>query len=169
MIDKAILKKMPKVELHYHLDGALRPIPSHHPQELAQWFHRGADRKSLSLYLEGFQVTCSVMQTESALKRVAREAMEDLHKEGIVYCEIRFAPILHQEKGLTLEQIVHSVLSGLQEGRESTGIAFGLILCAMRHQSGDISREIAELNLSFFQYSDRGCCFYKGSSLSPFL
>lgn len=162
MIKKETIIKIPKVELHYHLDGALRPgtiielaeennlkIPSHDPRELAKWFHRGASRKSLALYLEGFAVTCSVLQTESALWRVARECMEDLHADGVVYAEIRFAPILHQDKGLTLEQIVHAVLQGLKEGQEKTGVRFGLILCAMRHQDGVVSREIAELAVDF--------------------
>lgn len=162
MISKETIAKLPKVELHYHLDGALRPatiielaekdnikLPTHNPEELKSWFHRGADRKSLPLYLEGFGLTCGVMQTTEALQRVAREAMEDLHADGVVYAEIRFAPILHQDRGLTLEEIVHSVLLGLQEGKEATGVRFGLILCAMRHQAGEVSREIAELAVDF--------------------
>jgi len=162
MINKELLKKLPKVELHYHLDGAVRPetivdlaqkdnitIPTYDSKELKEWFHRGADRKSLSLYLEGFGVTCSVMQTEESLIRIAREAMEDLAADGVVYAEVRFAPIQHQEKGLTLERIVHSVLVGLREGQAETGVQFGLILCAMRHQSGETSREMAELAVNF--------------------
>lgn len=162
MISKETILKLPKVELHYHLDGAVRPktiidlaekynleIPSHQPEELADWFHRGADRKSLAQYLEGFGVTCSVMQTEESLKRIARECMEDLHADGVVYVEVRFAPVLHQDKGLTLEQIVHTVLQGLKEGSEITGVKYGLILCAMRHQDGVVSREIAELAVDF--------------------
>ena len=89
------------------------------------------------------------MQTASALTRVAREALYQLKDDGVVYAEIRFAPILHQERGLTLEEIVSAVLSGLGEGRKETGVEFGLILCAMRHQSGDISMEMAELAVSF--------------------
>ncbi|MDA3851832.1 MAG: adenosine deaminase [Spirochaetaceae bacterium] len=162
MISKEIISQLPKVELHYHLDGALRPktiidlaeeqslhIPSHEPDPLAQWFHRGADRKSLAMYLEGFSITCSVMQDKKSLQRIAREAMEDLHNDGVVYAEIRFSPVLHQEKGLTLEEIVHAVLLGLNEGREATKVEYGLILCAMRHQDGKISREIAELAVDF--------------------
>jgi adenosine deaminase len=162
MLDLEKIKKLPKVELHYHLDGSVRPetiielaeeegieLPAKEPGKLAEWFHRGADRKSLSLYLEGFALTCGVMQTVPALKRIAREALEQLKNDGVVYGEIRFAPILHQEKGLPLEEIVHAVLSGLEEGKQKTGVEFGLILCAMRHQSGEVSMEMAELAVAF--------------------
>ncbi len=162
MLDQEKIKSLPKVELHYHLDGGVRPetiielagetgleLPEKEPEKLAEWFHRGADRKSLSLYLEGFSLTCGVMQTAPALSRIAREAIEQLSDDGVVYAEIRFAPILHQERGLTLEEIVFAVLSGLEEGRRKTGVEFGLILCAMRHQSGDLSMEMAELAVSF--------------------
>ncbi|MDC7220873.1 MAG: adenosine deaminase [Spirochaetales bacterium] len=166
MLDEERVKKLPKVELHYHLDGGVRPetivelageigmdLPETEPGRLAEWFHRGADRKSLSLYLEGFALTCGIMQTASALTRIAREALEQLKEDGVVYGEIRFAPILHQAKGLTLEEIVHAVVAGLEEGRKKTGVEFGVILCAMRHQSGDLSMEMAELAVSF---RDRG-------------
>jgi len=145
------------------LDGGLRPqtiielaeeqavdnLPSGEPEKLAEWFHRGANRKSLALYLEGFSVTVSVMQTREALRRVALEAMEDLAAQNVVYAEIRFAPIQHLEKGLNLEAVVEAVLSGLQEGSDRFGISFGLILCAMRHQSSEVSLEIAELAVAF--------------------
>ena len=152
MVTNEMIKRIPKVELHYHLDGGVRPetiidlagktgfeLPAREPGELADWFHRGANRKSLALYLEGFAVTCGVMQTREALERVAREALEDFAMENIAYAEIRFAPILHVEKGLNLEEVVESVLKGLQAGREATGVAFSL--------------EIAELAVSF---RDRG-------------
>lgn len=162
MVTKEMIRRMPKVELHHHLDGGVRPstivelaekqnleIPTHNPEELADWFHRGADRKSLALYLEGFAVSCSVMQTKEALRRIARETLEDLAEQGVRYTEIRFAPILHTEKGLTLEEIVSTVLSGLKEGKESSGVEYGLILCAMRHQASAVSLEIAELAVAF--------------------
>jgi adenosine deaminase len=163
MVTDEMAKKIPKVELHDHLDGGLRPetiieladeqgidtLPSRDPKELAAWFHRGADRKSLSLYLEGFLVTVSVMQTSEALKRVAVEAMEDLAAQNIVYAEIRFAPIQHLSKGLNLESVVEAVLSGLEEGSKQFGISYGLILCAMRHQVAEASLEVAELAVAF--------------------
>jgi len=151
---------LPKVELHDHLDGSVRPetivelagkykvtLPADEPQALAEWFHRGADRKSLSLYLEGFGVTLSVMQTEEALERIALESIEDLHQDNVVYTEIRFAPVLHLRQGLNLEQVVRSVLRGLEQGKERTGVEYGLILCAMRDQT--VSLETAELAVSF--------------------
>ncbi|MCD6120815.1 MAG: adenosine deaminase [Spirochaetales bacterium] len=164
MVTDEMIKKLPKVELHDHLDGGLRPstiielakeynveLPADNLEELAGWFHRGADRKSLSLYLEGFGVTLSVLQTREALKRAAREAIEDLASENVVYAEIRFAPVLNINNGLNLESVVESVLEGLEEGKKNTGVEYGLILCAMRDQK--VSLETAELAVAF---RDRG-------------
>jgi len=166
MVTQAMIKKIPKVELHYHLDGGVRPgtiiqlaekqnvtIPSHDPEALAEWFHRGADRKSLALYLEGFAVTCGVMQTREAIERIAREALEDFAAENIAYAEIRFAPTLLTRKGLNLEEVVEAVLRGLNAGREQTGVQYGVILCAMRHEDPATSLLVAELAVS---YRDRG-------------
>ena len=160
MVTREMIRQLPKVEVHDHLDGSLRPqtiielaaesgveLPSDDPAELAAWFHRGADRKSLSLYLEGFGATVSVLQSEEALERVARESLEDLAADNVVYAEIRFAPVLHQARGMSLEHVVRAVLKGLQTGREATGVEFGLILCAMRDQT--VSRETAELAVAF--------------------
>ena len=166
MITKEIIRQVPKVELHDHLDGGLRPatilelageygitLPASDEQSLEAWFHRGAKQKSLPLYLETFAVTVAVMQTKEALERVAFEAMEDLAQEHVVYAEIRFAPALHQEKGLNTEDIVSSVLAGLERGRRATGTEYGLILCALRSQDPKLSLDIAELAVAF---SDRG-------------
>lgn len=166
MIPYDIIKKVPKVELHDHLDGGLRPqtvidlakkqdvsIPSADAGELAAWFERGCKLKSLPLYLETFAVTTAVMQTEEALQRVAYEAILDWHKENIVYGEIRFAPILHTNLGLSMDEVVRAVLSGLEQGRKETGVQFGLLLCAMRNQSPSLSLEIAKLAVA---YRDRG-------------
>jgi adenosine deaminase len=157
-----LIRKLPKVELHDHLDGGLRPatiidlahkadyrLPSTDPQELSAWFRRGADRKSLALYLEGFAVTCALMQTAEALERVAFEAVEDLAKENVVYAELRFAPILHTEGGLNLETIVESVLRGLKRGQEQCGVRVGLVICALRNMDADLSLEAAELAVAF--------------------
>jgi adenosine deaminase len=120
---------------------------------LHDWFVRGCKQKSLSLYLQTFSVTTQVMQTTEALKRIAFEAVEDLAKEHVCYAEIRFAPILHVNKGLSLEQVVQAVLDGLQQGTRHTGMPTGLILCAMRNQSPAVSHTIAELAVAF---ADRG-------------
>ncbi len=160
LTDKA-LKALPKVLLHDHLDGGLRPktvielakecgydqLPTTDPDELNEWFQRGAKRGSLPLYLEGFAHTCAVMQTEEALERVAYEMMEDMKNDGVVYVETRFAPVFHTEKGLHWDEIVNAVLKGLERGREDFGVEFGLIICAMRNMT--LSQEMAELAIDF--------------------
>jgi len=166
MVPYEIIKKMPKVELHDHLDGGLRPqtvidlakkynveLPANNVSDLADWFEKGCQLKSLPLYLETFGVTTAVMQTEEALERVAYEAVLDWHEDNVVYGEIRFAPILHTEKGLTLDRIVSAVLKGMEKGKRETGVCYGVILCAMRNQDPKISLEIAKLAVAF---KDRG-------------
>ncbi|MDD2405526.1 MAG: adenosine deaminase [Sphaerochaetaceae bacterium] len=162
MLTKEIIHRIPKVELHDHLDGGLRPttiielaelgrvqLPTSNPKELADWFGRGCRQKSLPLYLETFQVTVAVLQSQEALKRVAVEAIEDLSAQNIVYAEIRFAPILHTINGLSMEAVVSAVLEGLEEGRHKTGMEYGLILCALRNQSPELSLEVAKLAVAF--------------------
>ncbi|NCB00780.1 MAG: adenosine deaminase [Spirochaetia bacterium] len=162
MIPIEIIKQVPKVELHDHLDGSMRArtiielakeanisLPTYDEKELEQWFARGCERKSLPLYLETFSVSVSVLQTAKALKRAAVESIEDLAKDNVVYAEIRFAPILHIEKGLTMEEVVEAVLEGLDEGVRRTGISYGLILCALRNQSPKISLDIAKLAVAY--------------------
>jgi len=149
------------VLLHEHLDGVLRPetvvalaqdagyaeLPTANPQALAQWFHRGANQGSLAKYLEGFSHTIATMQTEEALERVAYEQAEDLHLDGVVYFETRFAPVFHTQKGLTHQQIVSAVLRGLDRGKRDFGISSGLIICAMRNRHESL--EMAELAVDF--------------------
>src|SRR5215469_7750210 len=122
-LDKGLLRSLPKVLLHEHLDGVLRPqtvvelakdtkylkLPTDDPQVLAQWFHESANKGNLAKYLEGFSHTIAVMQTEEALERVAYEQVEDLGRDGVVYFETRFAPVFHTKKGLTHQQVVSSV------------------------------------------------------------
>src|SRR6201984_1371585 len=160
-LDSALLKTLPKVLLHEHLDGVLRPqtvieladhvkyggLPTRNAQALGQWFHQGANQGSLAKYLEGFAHTIAVMQTEEALERVAYEQAEDLSKDGVVYFETRFAPVFHTRKGLTHQQIVTAVLKGLERGRKTFAVPSGLIICAMRNM--DVSLEMAELAVDF--------------------
>src|SRR5947199_5003224 len=164
-LDHGLLMSLPKVLLHKHLDGVLRPKsilelatslkyaqpPTEDPEELARWFHQGANQGSLPKYLEGFAHTIAVMQTEEALERVAYEQAEDLSRDGVVYFETRFAPIFHTRQGLSHQQVVSAVLKGLQRGRKDFGISSGLIICAMRNM--DVSLEMAELAVDF---RDRG-------------
>jgi adenosine deaminase len=161
------IRRAPKVLLHDHLDGGLRPgtiidiaratgydaLPATDPGKLGVWFREAADSGSLERYLETFAHTCAVMQTRDALVRVAAECAEDLAADGVVYAEVRYAPEQHLEGGLTLEQVVEAVNDGFRLGerraREAGGseggnrIRVGALLTAMRHAAR--SQEIAEL------------------------
>jgi adenosine deaminase len=160
-LSEKFLRSLPKVLLHDHLDGGVRPgtiidlareqkytkLPTEEPGDLAEWFHRGARRGSLPLYLEGFVHTCGVMQTEEALERVAYEMMEDMYRDGVVYVETRFSPLFHTEKGLHWDDVVNAVLHGLERGQRDFGVEYGLIICAMRDMK--LSQEMAELAVDF--------------------
>jgi adenosine deaminase len=151
------LQALPKVLLHEHLDGGLRPatiielsedigysgLPTRDPIDLATWFHRGAQRGNLDEYLEGFQHTTAVMQTPEALERVAFEFIEDMYHDGVVYAEVRFAPVYHTSHGLNPDEVVAAVVAGLERGEHTYGVEWGLILCAMRHMNHAL--ETAEL------------------------
>jgi adenosine deaminase len=160
------IRAVPKVLLHDHLDGGLRPatvvelaaeqgyhdLPTTDPEELAAWFVAAVPRRDLVRYLEGFVHTVGVMQTREALERVAVECVEDLAADGIVYAEVRFAPELHTERGLSLDQVVESVLTGFDRAMAAAGangrpIVVRTLLSAMR--TADRSREIAELAVRY--------------------
>ena len=165
-----LIRRVPKVLLHDHLDGGLRPstiidladecgyedLPATDPQVLAEWFRRSSNSGSLERYLEGFRHTVAVMQTPEALARVARECALDLADDSVVYAEVRFAPELHLDGGLAATEVVEAVLSGFREGEEAAAslgrfIRVGTLLTAMRTAAR--SREIAELVVT---YRDRG-------------
>jgi len=149
--------RAPKVLLHDHLDGGLRPqtvlelageigyrdLPTTDPDELARWFTLGADRKSLELYLEGFRHTVAVMQSRDAIERVAAECAEDLAADGIVYAEVRMAPELLTDGGLSLDDAVEAILAGFRQGSDGRPITIGLIVTAMRQAAQSV--QIAEL------------------------
>jgi adenosine deaminase len=155
------LKGLPKVSLHDHLDGGLRPatiielaeaaghtLPSTDPVALGEWFRESADSGSLVRYLETFDHTIAVMQTKDGLFRVAKEFVEDLADDGVVYGEVRWAPEQHLQKGLSLDEAVEAVQAGLEAGVDAvaeTGreIQVGQLITAMRH--ADRAQEIAEL------------------------
>ncbi len=145
LLQKAVLRHLPKVILHEHLDGSLRPrtlhqlaegtehrLPVENPDLLGDWFHQSGAH-SLERYLQAFSHTVGVMQDAAALRRVAAEAVDDLSSHGVVYAEIRFAPHLHTEKGLSPAQVVEAVAEGLSEGAQNTGMGWSLILCSLRH------------------------------------
>ncbi|MEU1893345.1 adenosine deaminase [Streptomyces pristinaespiralis] len=156
------IRRAPKVLLHDHLDGGLRPgtiielardagyeaLPETEPDKLGIWFREAADSGSLERYLETFAHTCAVMQSRDALFRVAAECAQDLAEDGVVYAEVRYAPEQHLEGGLSLEEVVEAVNEGFREGerlaRESGHrIRVGALLTAMRHAARAL--EIAEL------------------------
>jgi adenosine deaminase len=166
-LSQEALRGAPKVLLHDHLDGGLRPqtvieladacgyrgLPTTDPVALGNWFRDNADSGSLVRYLEGFAHTCGVMQDEAALVRVASEAVQDLAADGVVYAEIRYAPELFTERGLSREQAVEAVQEGFRQGVIASGdrIRVGALLCAMRQN--DDWRRTAELVV---RYRDAG-------------
>ncbi len=157
----AAIPALPKVLLHDHLDGGPRPatlvdlaselghrLPTADPTELGAWFVAAADSGSLKRYLDTFAHTAGVMQTADGLRRVAREAVEDLAADGVVYAESRFAPELHTQRGLTMQQVVDAVLAGFGEGTAAAAeagrtIRMGALLTAMRQE--DHWEEVAAL------------------------
>lgn len=159
------IRRAPKVLLHDHLDGGVRPatvvdlaresgyagLPSTDAESLREWFEDASNSGSLERYLETFAHTVGVMQSAEALTRVAYECGEDLAEDGIVYAEVRYAPEQHLRAGLTLEQVVEAVLDGFARARRDFGIRVGTLVTAMRHQAR--SMEIAELAV---RYRDAG-------------
>jgi adenosine deaminase len=136
---------LPKVALHDHLDGGLRAstllelgrqygvaLPGDSALALGREVAARANSGSLVRYLEAFGWTIAVMQTAEALTRIAREAVEDLAADGVVLAELRFAPLLHTSQGLTAQDVINAVSTGISQGSQSTGVPTGLILCALR-------------------------------------
>ena len=161
-LDDDLVRRAPKVLLHDHLDGGLRPatmleladscgyadLPRSEPEALGRWFVDAANSGSLERYLETFAHTVSVMQTPEALHRIAAECALDLAADGVVYAEIRYAPEQHLENGLSLDEVVEATLDGFRAGERAAAAAgrrirVGALLTAMRHQAR--SQEIAEL------------------------
>ena len=159
------MKALPKVLLHDHLDGGLRPetiieiadeigykdLPSTKTSELADWFQDACDSGTLELYLKTFEHTIAVMQREVDIVRVAREAVHDLANDGVIYAEVRVAPELFTKKGLTMQAVTEAMLEGYRLGEIETGLKVNTILCGMRQL--DKSQEVAELVV---KYRDKG-------------
>ncbi len=155
------LRLLPKAELHVHLDGSMRlstviDLAADLPEETA--FPEPFDflaavtplaRCSLPEYLKAFDVTVAVLQTATALERAAYELCEDVHRETVRYLEVRFAPLLHLEGGLSPREVVQAVLHGLNRGEETFGLHTGLILSAMRDRAPEHSMEVAQLAAQF--------------------
>ncbi len=124
------------VELARELKSAV--LPTSDPTELAQWFHRGAQRGNLTEYLEGFSHTIAVMQTREGLERVAFESLEDMSLDGVIHAEVRFAPVFHTSRGLTQDEVVRAVIAGLENAARQFGATWGLIICAMRDRTDSL-------------------------------
>ena len=150
-------KKLPKVELHCHLDGSVRPetilelagqdnidLPTYNLEDLKSYLQVPDDCPSLKVYLERFALPNVVMQTADNIYRVTSELLADVANDGVQYIEIRFAPRLHMAKGLSFDQIVESVLKAILEAPDKYGIHANLILCCMRHESVQHSIEVVE-------------------------
>ena len=165
-----MIRRAPKVLLHDHLDGGIRPetlleiaaevgyddLPASDAQALGAWFVEAASSGSLERYLETFAHTVALTQTAASLRRVARECAIDLAADGVVYAEVRFAPELHLTRGLTMREVIESVLAGFADGSSEAKAAghwirIGTLLTAMRTSSN--AREVAELVV---EYRDQG-------------
>lgn len=165
-ISDSLLKKLPKVELHCHLDGCLRietildlgqrynvSLPASNPEDLIKLLCIGKKRGTLEEYIARFDITLSVMQSPEALTRIAFELIEDVAAENVRYIEVRYAPILHTRMGMTIEEAVEAVRDGLIKGEKAFGVKSGIIICGIRHISPEASLKLADLCV---RYKNKG-------------
>ena len=145
--------RLPKAELHVHLDGSLRPatlldlaaaagrdLPASDPGRLREYM-RVEDARDLAEYLARFALTIQVLQTPEALERVAYEMVQDAAADGVRYLEVRYCPALSRDRGLTLDQVIAAERRGLLRGERATGIRTAIINCTLRHLDPAISSE----------------------------
>lgn len=162
MLSMDLLAKLPKADLHCHLDGSLRPstilelaneqgvsLPASDEDGLKRALHAGEICESLEDYLEAFRITLSVMQTEASIYRTAYELAEDAASENVRYMEVRYAPVLHTQQGVPLPNIVEAVVQGLRDAERDHGIKSGIILCGIRNMDPVTSLRMAELAIAF--------------------
>ena len=159
-------QKLPKTDLHVHLDGSMRvetiidlaekqgvTLPAPDAEGLRKVLRFGSNYGSLVEYLKTFDVTLSVLQTEESLFRAAYELAEDAARENVRYMEVRYSPMLHTRRGLRLTTVIEAVLAGLRSAREKFGIESNIIVCGIRNISPESSLEMAELAVA---YKNRG-------------
>jgi adenosine deaminase len=157
-----VIEKLPKTDLHVHLDGSLRlstilelaergriELPAKDPDALRKEMHLGENCGSLVEYLKAFDVTLRVMQNAESLTRIAYELAEDAARENVRYMEVRYAPMLHTRRGLKLTSVVEAVLEGLRAAQEKYGIESNVIICGIRNVSPESSLEMAELAVAY--------------------
>lgn len=162
----SFFEKLPKTDLHVHLDGSLRlstileladsegiDLGAESVEALKKKLHCGEQTGSLVEYLKAFDVTLQVMQTEDALSRIAYELAEDAARENVRYMEVRYAPMLHTRRDLRLTAVVEAVLDGLRRGQKDHGIQSNVIVCGIRNISPQSSLEMAQLAVA---YKNRG-------------
>ena len=161
-VSATILKRLPKVELHCHLDGSLRPetivslaekngvsLPEKNATDLKKILSIGNKGVSLEEYINRFQITLSVLQTPESLERTAFELIEDVAKENVRYIEVRYSPVLHTKRGMTPEESIEAVQKGLKKGKNVFGVQSGIIVCGIRNISPETSMKLAELTLKY--------------------
>lgn len=165
VVTRELLTKLPKAELHCHLDGSVRPatllelareygkpMPADDSEALAEYM-LVRDARSLEDYLERFEITLSVLQRPEALERAAYELVEDAARDGVRYIEMRYAPVLNVGEGLSLGEAVEEPLRGIARAEKDFGVRARVIVCALRHLAPEISLELARLAVA---YKDRG-------------
>ena len=166
IINRKFIQKLPKAELHCHLDGSLRIstmmdlaqnqkiiLPASNEEDLAKLLVINERVNNLNEYLERFSLTLSVLQTPEALTRTAYELAEDCWNDSVRYVEVRYSPILHTQKGMTSSESVDAVKMGLDQAEAEFGIKTGIILCGIRNISPEVSLKLADLAV---QYKNQG-------------
>ena len=161
-----IIQKLPKAELHCHLDGSIRTstildlakkqsvkLPYNNKSELESYLKIGSNIGSLVNYLDRFKITLSVLQTPNALKRAAYELAIDCWDDGVRYVEVRYSPILHTQQGMSISEAVEAVRIGLNKAEKDCGILTGIIICGIRNISPEVSLKLANLTV---QYKNKG-------------
>jgi adenosine deaminase len=161
MLTRELISRLPKAELHVHLDGSLRPetmielarkarvpLPAYDPEPLRK-FMLVDDASSLEDFLQRFDFTIPLLQTPEAIERVAYEMVEDASRDNVRYLEVRYCPHLSQREGLALEQVMEAELRGLAQGERDFGVIARVINCSLRHYDPAISLELAECSVAF--------------------
>ena len=161
MLTRELIGRLPKAELHVHLDGSLRPetmvelarkskvaLPSYDPEPLRR-FMLVDDAANLQDYLDRFDLTIPLLQTPEAVERVAYEMVADAARDNVRYLEVRYCPHLSQRQGMTLDEVMQAELRGLERGERDFGVVARVINCSLRHYDPAVSVEIAETSVAF--------------------